>query len=105
VLEPFQLLGAGHVGAIIVLAGIAVMLIQSCRRDPSSAQAKSGLTLLAFFCLAAYPINQAAWISMHGAYQLDAIVPFHLCDLAAFFCGFALITASLFHVSFPISGD
>ncbi|MBT8045475.1 MAG: TIGR02206 family membrane protein [Verrucomicrobiae bacterium] len=91
-LAAFELYGFGHVGALICLAAVAVLVIRRCRKNEYSARAKSGITLLTFCCFAAYPINQAAWESIGGTASMTAIVPFHLCDVAAFLCGFALIT-------------
>ncbi|MEJ6573031.1 MAG: TIGR02206 family membrane protein [Akkermansiaceae bacterium] len=88
----FELYGVAHGGVLISLAAMAVLIIRRCREDAHSARARSGITLLAFCCFAAYPLNQAAWEFVGGTASLTAVVPFHLCDLAAFFCGFALIT-------------
>ncbi len=88
----FELYGVAHVGVLISLAAMAVLIIRRCRKDEHSARARSGITLLTFCCFAAYPLNQAAWEFVGGTASLTAIVPFHLCDIAAFLCGFALIT-------------
>ncbi len=88
----FELYGIGHTGALICLAAISILIIVRCRKDVGSGHAKSALSLLTFCCFAAYPINQAAWESTGGAMTLDAVIPLHLCDIAAFLCGFALIT-------------
>ena len=71
---------------------VALLLIRRCRRVSNSPGAKSAIRLLSFCCFAAYPFNQAAWESTGGTITLDAVIPFHLCDIAAFLCGFALIT-------------
>lgn len=91
-LAAFQLYGIGHTGALICLAAISVLLILRCRKGAHSPHAKSAVALLTFCCFAVYPINQAAWESVGGAISLDAVIPLHLCDIAAFLCGFALIT-------------
>ena len=91
-LAVFELYGVGHIGALALLAAITVLMIRRCRKGANSSHAKSAIVLLSFCCFAAYPINQAAWESTGGAASLDAVVPFHLCDIAAFLCGFALIT-------------
>jgi hypothetical integral membrane protein (TIGR02206 family) len=91
-LAAFELYGIGHTGALICLAAVSILMILRCRKDAHSAHAKSSLLLLTFCCFAAYPINQAAWESAGGAITLDAVIPLHLCDIAAFLCGFALIT-------------
>jgi len=48
--------------------------------------------VVAFFNLSAYPLNQAAWLSLGKQMELDNILPFHLCDIAAMTAGFALLT-------------
>lgn len=91
-LAAFQLYGYGHIGALTALTFVALLVIRLCRRDIHSPGAKSAITLLGFCCFASYPFNQAAWESSGGTITLDAVIPFHLCDIAAFLCGFALIT-------------
>lgn len=91
-LAAFDLYGIGHVGALIGLAFIAALIIRQCRKNEHSSRAKASISLLAFCCFAAYPISLAAWETVGGAESLDAAFPFHLCDIAAFLCGFALIT-------------
>jgi hypothetical integral membrane protein (TIGR02206 family) len=91
-LAAFELYGVAHLGVLACLATISLLMIRRCRRDAHSARAKSALTLLTFCCFASYPLNQAAWESTGGTLSLDAIIPFHLCDIASFLCGFALIT-------------
>ncbi|MGB1936286.1 MAG: hypothetical protein ACPHVK_02190, partial [Akkermansiaceae bacterium] len=91
-LAAFEFYGVGHIGALACLTVTAALMILRCRKDAHSAHAKSVLSLLAFTCFASYPINQAAWESTGGAFTLDAVIPLHLCDIAAFLCGFAIIT-------------
>ena len=91
-LAAFEFYGVGHIGALACLAVTAALMILRCRKDAHSARAKSVLSLLAFTCFASYPINQAAWESTGGAFTLDAVIPLHLCDIATFLCGFAIIT-------------
>ncbi len=91
-LAAFDFYGVGHVGALVCLAVTASLMILRCRKDAHSAHTKSVLSLLTFSCFASYPISQAAWESAGGAFTLDAVIPLHLCDIAAFLCGFALIT-------------
>ena len=45
-----------------------------------------------FANLSAYPLNQAAWLSLGKPLPLDNLLPLHLCDIAAITAGFALIT-------------
>ena len=48
--------------------------------------------LLAGLNLSVYPLSKAAWMTMDFPTSLDNSMPFHLCDVAAFTAGFALIT-------------
>jgi hypothetical integral membrane protein (TIGR02206 family) len=49
--------------------------------------------ILAFLCLAAFAYTQAAWATVAGGdADLDSALPLHLCDIAAFIAGFALLT-------------
>lgn len=90
-LASFQLYGPGHIFTLTVLAGITVLLIRRCRLGSDLPRARAALGLLAFCCFAAYPINQIVWLTCVDTVPLDAIVPFHLCDIAALLCGFALL--------------
>jgi hypothetical integral membrane protein (TIGR02206 family) len=40
----------------------------------------------------AFPLNQAAWMTLGIPLPLDNILPLHLCDIAAMTAGFALLT-------------
>jgi len=91
-LLAFQLFGLSHIGVLAVLFVITFLLIRRCRKEPHAQRTKAALALLAFLCFAAYPINQAILTADGGGYALDSLLPFHLCDIAAFICGFALIT-------------
>lgn len=91
-LAAFQLYGTDHLFVLALLAAITTLLIRRCRRGEHLPRAKTMLGLLTFCCFASYPISQAAWESAGGAVRLDAVVPLHLCDIAAFLCGFALLT-------------
>ena len=91
-LAAFKLYGTDHLGAVAVIAIVAMVFIYLCRKHPSSLAAKSSIWILTFLCLAAYPMNQIAWQMIGGAHSLDAVLPCHLCDIGAFICGFALIT-------------
>ncbi len=48
--------------------------------------------VLAFICLTATVFTSWAWSHVRRASDIDNVVPLHLCDLAAFLAGFALIT-------------
>ena len=47
---------------------------------------------LAVLNLSAYAYGQAAWLSLDDPVDLDNSLPLHLCDIAAFIAGFALLT-------------
>ncbi len=91
-LAVFNLYGTGHMWVLISIIATAALIILFCKKNEHSPQAKACISLLTFCCFAAYPINLLAWESVGGAAELDAVFPFHLCDIAAFLCGFALIT-------------
>jgi hypothetical integral membrane protein (TIGR02206 family) len=48
--------------------------------------------LLAFANLSAYPLGQAAWLSLNRPLPLENILPLHLCDVTSVTAGFALLT-------------
>lgn len=91
-LANFQFFGLSHIGSLVVILASAFFLIKQCRKDENSLTARIGLTILTFLCFAIYPINQAVLSAIGGPHLLDALLPFHLCDIAAFVCGLALIT-------------
>ncbi len=85
---PFRPFTPEHFIALGIGALLTIILLLT---------AKSGLrnerpitALLAFVNLAAWPMHLIAW--RHYPRALDNILPFHLCDLAGFAAGFALIT-------------
>jgi hypothetical integral membrane protein (TIGR02206 family) len=87
--QPFQPFGIQHLLAVISGAVIITVLILLGRKGGISRQIATGT--LAFFCLAAYPLGQAAWFSLDADKSLDNLIPFHLCDIAAITGGFALL--------------
>ncbi|MGJ8677712.1 MAG: YwaF family protein [Akkermansiaceae bacterium] len=88
----FELYGSSHLAALMSIALLTAWMTYCCKKGESSLTAKSMILFLAFFCFAAYPINQVAWMLEPEARTLNHIIPFHLCDLAAIICGFALLT-------------
>jgi len=100
VTASFEIYGLGHISALALICFIAGGLILICRKAQATQKQKSvvsvcktvSISLLVFACFAAYPLNQLAWRTVGGPYTLDATYPFHLCDIAGFICGFALIT-------------
>ena len=92
-LAVFQLYGADHLLTLIFLVGVCILLIRTFRKDPDSQGSQAALALLTFLCFVSYPLNQAAVANLVGApFDLTRLLPLHLCDIAAFLCGFALIT-------------
>jgi len=88
----FQLFGPSHIGALIVIAMAAAFLVRQCRKDLEGTQAKVGICILTFLCFAIYPMNQAFLSIIGGSDELNNLLPFHLCDIAAIICGFAILT-------------
>ncbi|GAA5481766.1 YwaF family protein [Haloferula sargassicola] len=77
---------------LTALTGFAIIaaLVAIGRRGGSAA--RSARALLAFANLGSYAVSQWAWTGANPPPALDNIVPLHLCDLASFIAGFALIT-------------
>jgi len=53
---------------------------------------KVATTLLIFLNLTAFPLSVIAWRSLDAPTSLDNYLPLHLCDIATFTAGFALLT-------------
>jgi hypothetical integral membrane protein (TIGR02206 family) len=87
VFTPFSAMHGWSVAA--GFAGIAVLLLFAKRSAVGERVARA---LLAFLCLAAFGYSQAAWSTVDSHPDLDSALPLHLCDIAAFIAGFALIT-------------
>jgi hypothetical integral membrane protein (TIGR02206 family) len=89
--ERFVVFSTTH--GITVGLGLSLLLILllGARRSTSTAQPLAR-AVLAFFCLAAYGYSQFAWSTCPHTLDLDNILPFHLCDIAAFLAGYALLT-------------
>jgi hypothetical integral membrane protein (TIGR02206 family) len=85
--EPFS---KEHLATIAIGGAAIATLIAAGRRGGRSRQLATAL--LAFCNLSAYPLNQAAWLSLDQPLALDNILPLHLCDIAAMTAGFALLT-------------
>ncbi len=87
---PFQPFTNEHLGALII-GGLCVMvLLWAGKRGGNSRTLATAL--LAFLNLSAYPLGQAAWLSLGRPLALENILPLHLCDIAAMTAGFALLT-------------
>ncbi|MEP4079913.1 TIGR02206 family membrane protein [Haloferula sp.] len=87
VFTPFS---AQH-GATVVagISGIALLLWLGRRGGKCERITR---TCLAFVNLGIFGFSQWAWSQVQREVGIDNAVPLHLCDLAAFFAGFALIT-------------
>jgi hypothetical integral membrane protein (TIGR02206 family) len=70
-------------------AGIAALILLGRRGGRCERIARFTLALL---CFAAFGYSQAAWSTIEGPPDLDSTLPLHLCDIAAFLGGFALLT-------------
>ncbi len=68
---------------------IAAFLVLGRRGGTTELVARS---VLAFLCLTATVFSAWAWSSVQRESDIDNVVPLHLCDLAAFIAGFALLT-------------
>jgi len=87
VFHPFT---AMHGWAVVAgLVGIAAFIAWGKSGERNDRIARG---VLAFLCLAAFGYTQAAWMTIEGDPDLDSSLPLHLCDLAAFIAGFALVT-------------
>ncbi|MCW1883240.1 TIGR02206 family membrane protein [Luteolibacter flavescens] len=87
VFHPFT---AMHGWAMVIgFTGIAMLVIWGKKAGKNERIPRS---ILAFLCLAAFGYTQAAWMSDVRTPDLDSTLPLHLCDLAAFVAGFALLT-------------
>lgn len=74
-----------------IIGTVALALILLCRK--SSPQARQLITTpLGYLCLLTYPISLIAWNLAGLGDHIENVIPLHLCDLAAFACGIALIT-------------
>jgi hypothetical integral membrane protein (TIGR02206 family) len=88
--RPFQPFTSEHLLAVVLGGVIIAGFILAGRRGGRSRILSTAV--LAFLNLAAYPLGQAAWMTLDAPKALDNLVPLHLCDLAAVTAGFALLT-------------
>lgn len=89
--ERFLVFSSTHLTTVGLGFGLLTILFLAARRSPATAQPLVR-AVLAFFCLAAYGYSQYAWSTCQHELDLDNILPFHLCDIAAFLAGYALLT-------------
>ena len=84
----FQPFTSAHFITLAIGFVIIGMLIVLARRSEKSQRIITAL--LAFCNLVSYPFALYAWREYR--HELDNLLPFHLCDLAAIVAGFALVT-------------
>jgi hypothetical integral membrane protein (TIGR02206 family) len=87
---PFHPFSREHFVTVLFGAAVTAALLLAGKRGGSGRILSTAV--LAFACLASYPFNQAAWLSLGKPVALDNILPLHLCDIAAIIAGFALLT-------------
>jgi len=86
--QPFSL---SH-GTVLLLIGLfSITTIFSLRRSPDSKLSRTLLGLLVFASFTSYATQSLAWSCIDTVPILDSVLPFHLCDIAALICGFALL--------------
>ena len=88
--RAFQPFTPEHLYAVLAGAVVIALLILLGRMG--GRRRLCATWVLAFTNLAAYPLGQAAWLSLSADKSLDNLIPFHLCDIAAITGGFALLT-------------
>jgi hypothetical integral membrane protein (TIGR02206 family) len=89
----FQLYGPDHILTLVFLAGVTILLIRLLHRAPSSHRhPKLAIHTLAFLCFASYPVNLLSIFIQGSTPNLGDMLPLHLCNLTALFCGWALLT-------------
>lgn len=89
---PFQPFSREHLAAVTLGTFITTVLLVAAKSKP---QRQSTITrLLAYINLAAYPLNLIAWQTHERKAGLENILPLHLCDIAAFVAGLALLTGN-----------
>jgi hypothetical integral membrane protein (TIGR02206 family) len=87
---PFHPFSREHFVTVAIGAAVVAVLLLIGKRGGTGRTLATAL--LAFANLSAYPLNQAAWLSLGHQVALDNILPLHLCDIAAITAGFALLT-------------
>lgn len=89
---PFEPFSREHLAAVMIGSCITGLLLTTAK---SKSQHRPLITrILAFTNLAAYPLNLIAWQTHDRPISLENLLPLHLCDIAAFIAGFALLTGN-----------
>ena len=86
---PFHPFTTQHYLALVVGIIVGAAFLTAGKRGGRGRRLST--QLLAFLNLTVYPLSLAAWWSMPGR-SYDNMLPFQLCDIAAFTAGFALLT-------------
>ena len=86
----FQPFSQQHFITVLIGAAVVAGLLVAGKRGGTSRTLATAT--LAFLNLSAYPFNLAGWLMLDKPAPLDNLLPFHLCDIAAFTAGFALLT-------------
>ena len=85
---PFETFSSAHIITLVIgFSLIAALILYGKRSAPKQRHATA---ILAFCNLISYPFALYAWRDY--PHSLDNDLPFHLCDVAAFVAGAALIT-------------
>ena len=88
--RPFQTFSQEHlITAVIGFAVVAAFLIAGKK---GGGNRRFATALLIFLNLSSFPLSLLAWLSLDAPKSLDNYLPLHLCDIAAFTAGFALLT-------------
>lgn len=88
--EKFHPFSTEHYVTLAVGGVVVAALLVAARKGGRSRLCAAAL--LAFANLTAWPANYLAWSALNINLDLDNVLPFHLCDVAAVVAGFALIT-------------
>jgi hypothetical integral membrane protein (TIGR02206 family) len=80
--------------AAVVVAGVTFIILLLTLGRCGGKTERITRTILAFINLSVFGLSQWAWSKVSREIGIDNAVPLHLCDLAAFFAGFALITGN-----------
>lgn len=89
--QRFVVFSTAHLLTISVGCFVICLLLIASRRSRVVALPLTR-AVLAFLCLTAYGYSQYAWSTCQHALDLDNTLPFHLCDIAAFLAGYALLS-------------
>lgn len=88
-MPSFHPFSTQHFATLAVGSVVLAVLIGMGKREGKPA--KAARTIFAISCLGAYPMNLIAWRSLGIETSIDTLYPFHLCDIAAFIAGFAIL--------------